>query len=357
LGGGEKSRFIKQIQQELSIYNPGITITDQILSAPPVTGQEFPPIKVGKTNDMMVLLKEKAAKGLAPTSLNSYRRCRLQFYFSAIAGIEEQKELEDTIDPQILGQAVHEVLNHLYQPFLNQPLTSEVINSMIPLIPALMDKAFEKKYRGSDLAYGKNLLLVNVANIMTRNFLYEEKRTVEKYLAEGSTWTVKLLEKRLAKSIHLKLAEELMEIQLKGFVDRVDLVGRTVRIIDYKTGQVDKKELELQEWNDLIDDPEKDKCFQLLMYAYLMDDSFRITDTTVEAGIISLKRVKSGFLPVVISGENDSLSKGIDHHVLKSFEERLIRILQEMFDSGVPFDQTENLDVCKRCPYINLCGR
>jgi MoaA/NifB/PqqE/SkfB family radical SAM enzyme len=155
----------------------------------------------------------------------------------------------------------------------------------------------------------------------------------------------------------LKLAEEVIEIQLKGFVDRVDLIDRHFRIIDYKTGLADKKELELKEWMDLIDDPEKDKCFQLLMYAYLLDDSFRINDATVEAGIISLKRVKSGFLPVAISCGNDGLNKGIDKESLKNFEEILLRILRELFDSGVPFDQTENLDVCKRCPYINLCGR
>ena len=357
LGGGEKSRFIKQIQQEISLYNPEITITDQILSAPPVPGREFPPIKVEKTSDIMVLLKEKAVRGLAPTSLNSYRRCRLQFYFSCIAGIEEQKELEDTIDPQVLGQAVHDVLNHLYKPFINQSLTTETIDSMIPLIPSLMDKAFEKKYKGSDLAYGKNFLLVNVANIMTRNFLYEEKRNVEKLLAEGTAWTIKFLEKFLSKSIQLQLAEEIIEITLKGFVDRVDLTGNSIRIIDYKTGLVDKKELVLQEWTDLLDDPEKDKCFQLLMYAYLLDDVFRITDATVEAGIMSLKRVKTGFLPIAIPNEKEGLNKGIDHHSLKSFEEILFRILQEMFDPEVPFDQTENLDICKRCPYINLCGR
>jgi hypothetical protein len=93
------------------------------------------------------------------------------------------------------------------------------------------------------------------------------------------------------------------------------------------------------------------------MYAYLLDDAFRITDATVEAGIISLKRVKAGFLPVALPNEKDSLNKGIDHHSLKSFEEILFRILQEMFDPEVSFDQTENLDICKRCPYINLCGR
>ena len=192
---------------------------------------------------------------------------------------------------------------------------------------------------------------------MTRNFLYEEKRNVEKYVSEGRTLTVKFLEKRLVKPLQLHLAEESIEIQLKGFVDRVDLLDGNIRIIDYKTGMVDKKELVLQEWTDLTDDPGKNKCFQLLMYAYLLDDAFTVTGAIVEGGIISLKKVKAGFLPVSTPPGSDGLNKGIDSNSLKSFGDILFGILQEMFDPKVPFDQTENLDICKWCPYINLCGR
>jgi CRISPR/Cas system-associated exonuclease Cas4 (RecB family) len=357
LGGGEKSRFIKQIQQELASFNPAIKIIDQILSAPPVPGQEYPPVKVEKTSEILDLLKEKGVKGFSPTSLNSYRRCHLQFYFSSIAGIEEQKELEDTIDPQVLGQAVHDVLNKLYQPYVNLYLSSEIIDSMIPLIGSLMDKAFERKYKGSDITYGKNLLLVNVANIMVRNFLNEEKKEIEKFLDAGSKPTVKLLEKLLTKTVKLQLTDQVGEITLKGFVDRVDLIGKKIRIIDYKTGLAEKKELELNDWMDLLNNPEMDKCFQLLMYAYLLDNYFGIPDPSLEAGIISLKKVKSGFLPVVISVGNNNTEYAISKQSLEYFEDVLFRILGEIFDPLVPFDQTGNLDICLKCPYINFCGR
>jgi len=93
------------------------------------------------------------------------------------------------------------------------------------------------------------------------------------------------------------------------------------------------------------------------MYAYLLDHEFRMTDATVEAGIISLKKVKAGFLPVALPLGDDGLNNGIDNKSLKNFGEILSGILQEMFDPEVPFDQTDDLDICKWCPYINLCGR
>jgi len=93
------------------------------------------------------------------------------------------------------------------------------------------------------------------------------------------------------------------------------------------------------------------------MYAYLLNDSFMTTDATVQAGIISLKRVKAGFLPVALPPGDDGLNKGIDNKSLKNFEDILTGILREMFDPQVPFDQTVDQDICKWCPYINLCGR
>ena len=174
---------------------------------------------------------------------------------------------------------------------------------MIPLIPDYTDQAFVRKYKKSDLAYGRNLLLVNVAKIMITNFLKEEKSNVERLSFEGKPITVKLLEQYLEKVITLDMEGETIDVRLKGFVDRVDLKGGNWRIIDYKTGTVEKKELEIKDWLDLRTLPELDKSFQLLTYAYLLYNKLA-PDENYEAGIISFKKIKTGFLPVSVPGEN-----------------------------------------------------
>jgi ATP-dependent helicase/nuclease subunit B len=355
LGGGEKSRFIKQIQQELPAYNKKIRISEQLLATQPSAGSFIPEITIEKSEEIFDCLKGLAAKGFAPTSMNAYRRCRLQFYFSAIAGIEEPKEQEETIDPQILGQAVHEVLHNLYKPFIDKFLSGEFITSMIPLIREYTDKAFEKKFKGSDLAYGKNLLLVNVAKIMITNFLNEEKRIIEQLSDSGTRVSVKFLEQFIESRMAIQTGNENLDVRIKGFVDRVDQYGSVLRIIDYKTGFADKKELQFDDWSQFITSPDMDKCFQLLTYAWLMNQKEGIKTEQFEAGIISLKKISSGFLSLSLPG-NDRQGI-IDPSSLKTFEGILSKLLTEIFDPAIPFDQTEDLKICSMCPYINLCGR
>jgi hypothetical protein len=357
LGGGEKSRFIKQVQQELTQINPGMNIIDQVLNTPAIPQQALSVICIEKDKEILEILKKKALSGFSPTSLNAYRRCRLQFFFSSVTGLEEHKELEDTIDQQVFGQAVHDVMFRLYQPFINKILSTEDIDSMFPLIGSFMDKAFEKKYEGSDITFGKNLLLVKVATVIVRNFLNEEKINIEKRRSDGLNVIVKMLEKPLRKNLKVSFSDDINEITLKGFVDRVDLLNDRIRIIDYKTGSVEKKELVLNDWEELISDPLKDKCFQLLMYAYLLDDFSGIEGTLTEAGILSLRKIKSGFLSLTLPEGNGNQSNVIHKQSLKRFEDVLMSILKEIFDPQVPFNQTENLEVCRKCPFINLCGR
>jgi hypothetical protein len=166
-----------------------------------------------------------------------------------------------------------------------------------------------------------------------------------------------MLEKPLRKNLKVSFSDDINEITLKGFVDRVDLLNDRIRIIDYKTGSVEKKELVLNDWEELISDPLKDKCFQLLMYVYLLDDFSGIEGPLTEAGILSLRKIKSGFLSLTLPEGNGNQSNVIHKQSLKRFEDVLMSILKEIFDPQVPFNQTENLEVCRKCPFINLCGR
>ncbi|MEI6901154.1 MAG: PD-(D/E)XK nuclease family protein, partial [Bacteroidota bacterium] len=354
LGGGEMSRFIKQIQQELPIYNPAIRITEQLLTTQPVVGQAYPPILIPKTESVKDAMLTRAQKGLAPTSLNAYRKCPLRFYFSAIARIEEAKETEETINPAILGSAVHEVLYQLYLPFKGLTLRPDDVSAMLPKVPEMTDQAFTKVIPGTDLAYGKNLLLVSVAKIMITNFLKEEKEQIEKLESLGTGLTIHLLEEPVRKIMEIRSGDEKVEVTIKGFVDRVDGYHNVVRIIDYKTGKVEPKELKMETWDALLDKPGLDKGFQLLTYAWLLGKDFSSVGRELESGLIVMNKLKSWFMPMNLPGEK--IIK-IDSNALQEYEAVLSTILEEIFDPEVPFSQTSDITVCELCPYITLCGR
>ncbi len=132
LGGGEKSRFVKQILQELRKYNPAISIKEEILVTSPLKASSFPDLRVPKTNEVLEMLLKKAETGFSPTSLNHYIQCSLKFYLQDLLGLQEDKEMEETIDSQILGLAIHETLQKLYRPIKGMVLTEEAIDEMMP---------------------------------------------------------------------------------------------------------------------------------------------------------------------------------------------------------------------------------
>ncbi|MCF8297027.1 MAG: PD-(D/E)XK nuclease family protein [Saprospiraceae bacterium] len=344
LGGGDKSRFITQIIHELPTYNPKIKITEQILSVPPVKDKTDYSIKIEKTEEVLEKLKEKAKSGFSPSSLNAYRNCSLRFYFQQIAGLKEIEEVEETIDAATLGTVVHEVLMELYTPYKNKVLSQDIIKTMIPQIESKVQIAFKKEYKSGDVNYGKNLLILKVANSFIKNFLAAEMKYLAELEKENKNYTILHLEE----AVEFDLNEN---IKLKGFIDRIDKVDDVLRIIDYKTGKTEQKELTIKNWEDLIFESKHDKAFQLLTYAYLIQKSVLKTKN-IESGIISFRNLGSGFMKVIApSGES------ITTEDLNEFEIILKNLIDEILDKEIPFSQTEEADNCEYCAFRGICYR
>jgi hypothetical protein len=251
---------------------------------------------------------------------------------------------------------VHDVLLDLYSPYINESLTTGIIDSMLPLVDSTVKRAFEKKCQGADITYGKNLLLVNASKMMVRNFLGFEKKRIREAAANNGYVIVKFLEQPFEKHISIPFDNGSLDIRLWGFPDRVDMENDKWKIIDYKTGKTDPKELHVSNWPDLRDNPELDKSFQLLTYASLFREKLKRNQHSVSAGIISLKKIRSGYQQVTLPGM-DKHNMMIDSSVNKEFETVLFGILEDLFNTSIPFSQTTNLEICDKCPFINLCVR
>ena len=109
----------------------------------------------------------------------------------------------------------------------------------------------------------------------------------------------------LLKSLLLKLKNKVpliidgidFPINLTGKVDRVDSYNGVTRIIDYKSGRVEQNKVEIVNWEDITTDYDKySKSFQILMYALYDVHKQKEIKLPVEAGIISFKKLGSGFI-------------------------------------------------------------
>jgi ATP-dependent helicase/nuclease subunit B len=243
----------------------------------------------------------------------------------------------------------------LYAPYKDKALTTEAFAVMQKLAEEAVMKGFAKKYKGSDINFGKNHLLVNVAKLIVKRFLRFEKSAVDELAREKKEMRLLWTEERVTGHVTVNAGGRKLDVNLKGFIDRVDRFGGTLRIIDYKSGTALNKNLEVPDWEDLFSNPDLDMAFQLLMYSYLLKGRFR-NGYEVSAGVIPLRKLNNGLMTAGVP-ESEGTADLIGEGSLKRFEEVVVKILETAFDQAIPFSQTENIEVCKRCPYVNLCRR
>lgn len=125
-------------------------------------------------------------------------------------------------------------------------------------------------------------------------------------------------------------------VLIKGNVDRIELRNGKVRIIDYKTGKVEKANVVLKSWNGLTQELKNDKIIQVLAYAFMFENE--AGDIPMEVGIISFKNLKSGFLPFSFK-EDKELNLTVTNEILKNYLEEIVLLLKEILDVTIPFEE------------------
>jgi hypothetical protein len=325
LDAGEKSRFITQLQVECQ---------DQHNLVPAIYNAVLPekanqPMVIPKSESVMERLKEIAEKGFSPTTITSYIRNPIQFYFQRILKIKEVEEVEENIALNTLGTIIHETLKVLYEPYIGKFISEIDIQNCISQIDPEVMKQFKIVYKEGEIKKGRNLLAFEVAKRNVYNFLKVELEAI----VSGDAVKIITLEQRFERTFeHPSLP---FPIKIGGSVDRIELRNGSIRIIDYKTGKVDKGDVTLTTWTDLTKDIANEKIIQVLAYAFMYEE--KALEQPMEAGIISFKNLKSGFLPITFK-EGKEINTIITKETIEQYLEQITILLVELFDENIPFE-------------------
>jgi hypothetical protein len=329
LDAGERSRFITQLEVEkqrkhnltFDIYNPVLPTT------------AYQPMIIPKSDAVMERLKEIAIAGFSPSALTSYIRNPIEFYFQKILRIREVEEVEENIALNTLGTIIHETLKALYDPFTGKFISESDIENCFKLLDAEVLRQFKVVYKEGEIKKGRNLLAFEVAKRNVSNFLRMELESIK----NGDAIQIIALEKTFDRQLHHPALP--FPVLIKGNVDRIELRNGRIRIIDYKTGKVEKANVVLKSWNGLTQELKNDKIIQVLAYAYMFENE--AGDIPIEVGIISFKNLKSGFLPFGFKEDKD-LDITVSNEILKCYLEEIVLLLNEILDQNKPFEEKIN---------------
>jgi len=343
MGGGEKSRFILQLEEELQSVNKTIEIKASQITIPLANKINSQEISIQKTDEIIDLIEQRFKKGLSPTSLTSFIHCQLQFYFKYVIGLKAPELLENDIEANTLGNVIHGVLEDLYKPFKNKIIDSSLIKLNNKQIKERVLGKFNEECKGGVLTSGKNLLIVNVAIQYIKKFLNEELKDIS-----HNNRILLSTEEELETIIEY----EGKSIKLRGTIDRTDKLvnNEAIRIVDYKTGRVERKDLNIKNWDSLSKDPDLSKAFQLAFYSYLFGQNRKLNQH-VEAGIISMRNISNGFMSLNLPETDNKTGK------LEPFESIILSLVSQITDVDQSFCQTEEIKRCRFCDYRNICNR
>lgn len=323
---GEKSRFITQLTIE-NQANHNLTFQYFNPDVPTVARQNS---LVPKTAKVMTRLQEISEKGFSPSSLTTYVRNPIQFYFQRVLRISETDEVEETIAANTLGTIIHGTLEELLKPSIGKVLTQSDIESCIVNIDQEVLNQFKKVYKEGEIKKGRNLLAFEVAKRNVHNFLKTEIAAINsgdiiQIISLETTYQRVITDSRLPYSV-----------LIKGNVDRIELRNGRFRITDYKTGRVEKSSVVLKDWVGLASDIKNDKIIQVLAYAFMCEELSKGKE--MEVGIISFKNLKSGFLPFQFKTDLETTSF-ITPKIMESYLEQIVLLLHEILNIDIPFEE------------------
>ncbi|MDT0643607.1 PD-(D/E)XK nuclease family protein [Zunongwangia sp. F363] len=334
LGAGEKSRFLTQLEIE---KQPAHKLKKNLVA--PRVNVATPGLKeIKKTPAVMEQLKNLANSGFSPSALTTYIRNPLDFYHQYVLGIREQEEVEETVAYNTLGTVVHDTLQNFYEPLEDHFLSEEIIKRLMEKVDSEIQLQFHKSYTQAPMDKGKNLLIFEVAKRYVLNFLKFELERIK----NGEEIKILQIERNLKTAIEVQHLD--FPVFIRGKVDRVENTNGITRIIDYKTGKVEQNKIEIVDWESITTDYDRySKSFQVLSYATMLNARQNFIQP-VEAGIISFKNMKGGFLKFCKKdkpGQRSGKKSQIDTEVLAAFGLELQKLIAEICNPEIPFIEKE----------------
>lgn len=330
-GSGEKSRFVTQLEMMRGDLKEEI-ISPKIITT--VTQQK----EITKNKEVLEKLRELAKKGISPSALTNYLYNPIAFYKQKILKIKEFDDVEETVAANTMGTVVHDTLEALYKPFEGKFISVEIITKMQQKTKELIVFYFSEHFKNGNISTGKNRLIFEVANRFVINFLKQEKE-----LLKDNSNQLKIIatEQTLATQITIEGFD--FPIKIHGQVDRIDELNGVTRIIDYKTGKVDALNLKVLDFS-LLPELKYHKAIQVMLYTFLYTQHTNYDfSKPLEAGIISFKNLKNGFLKMNFSSNYKTPDNEITEEKLEEFMHEIKEMLKDLYNPETSFIEPTDL--------------
>lgn len=358
LNRGEMSRFMLQFLVE-SPHD----ITREFLEAGQ-SPQQTREINIAKTPEILERMhriyniRRHPNALFSPSALNAYLDCRLKFYYRYIAGLKTPDEVSAEIDSALFGTIFHYSAELVYKDLTanGKEIRKEDLETLLKndvKLQTYVDNAFKEKffhvaqteqpeYNGTQLIHSK--VIASYLRQLLRNDL------------QYAPFCMEAMEEPVEEVMEINTPSGKLLLKIGGNIDRIDSKGDTLRIVDYKTGGIPK----IPENIEQLFTPANNRpnyIFQTFLYAAILSCKQSLK---VAPALLYIHRAASeSYSPVIEMGMPRQPKVPVSNFSFyeDEFNERLKKLLQEIYDPEIPFDQTEDTKGCEYCEFRGVCKR
>lgn len=356
---GEKSRYILQMESEMqvAIQEEAVFVPVGVQATAPITIQKTDAV-VREMEKFLVGATGQSEKAFSPSVLNAYLDCRLKFYLQQIAGLQEKEEISEEVDASVFGNIAHYSMEFLYGGFMERKKRDtleerDFLDLKKNWVFPAVEKGIRKFYRLEENADTKLSGQLAIVRDVMQKYL---ERILE--LDEmDAPFRILSMEKKYQAFVAL---EDGRNVALKGFIDRVDLKGETVRLIDYKSGKDEKNFASIESLFDLDLEKRNKAAFQTMFYGLLYQSMHPGNALPLKPALFNFRQIfEDDFNPYlqIKSARNPAEEVEDYRNYAEEYEALLGATLEEMFDPTVSFTQTNIVKKCEYCAYRGICGR
>ena len=246
-------------------------------------------------------------------------------------------------------------MERIYKPFIGKTVKSEDIDIMlknqefiVEIVKASFYNVYFKGYQSADkiTLAGRNWLIFEVVMKYVNQLLTVDQKR--------APFVISGLEKVVQTTI--KINNSTQTVTIGGTIDRIDVIGESTYVFDYKTGKTDLSYPVLSSLFDSTNKTRNKAAFQTLVYSYILHkNSPEMLE--IYPGVYSLRGIfEADFEPLLRSKEIGN--KPVEFVSFSDqFEHSFRQLLEEIFNMDIPFQQTENEENCKYCSYKQICRR
>ena len=349
---GEKSHYILQLETDL-VSLPQHQLIHQNYS---------PKQENSRTGDtcyqsnaaICKKMDERLSAGISASALNTLIQCPLDFYYKYILGLSESETVEENFEASTFGSQIHDVLEKIFKEEFQipeKPMDVKTLQRCQGEVEKRLKDSYlcTPKFSEADVATGYNRLAFDISVKYLESFFNAQIREVKEC---KTPIFIDKTEEKIEVELNLNIAGEKKKVLLKGTIDRIDRIGDSCRIIDYKSGgckpakvKLPKTILDTDRMQNLMKNPDSRFARQLLFYG-LMFRNTRPDQNNFTAGIISLVNIADWAQLLNITGQDDPR---ITNDLLDRFEEEMAIKLGSVYSPEFLFTHNPDSDFCEYC--------